>query len=59
MLDKEKWVSVGKGALIAAVGAALAYLSQWATSADLGQFGPLLAAILAVLVNAFRKAFTN
>lgn len=53
-------VSVGKGALVAALGAAIAYVAAYVNSpegsADLGVWGPLAAAGLAVAVNALRKA---
>lgn len=38
-MDTERLKSVGKGALVAAAGAALAYLTTWATGADLGAWG--------------------
>ncbi len=59
---KAKLWSVAKGAMIAAAGAALAYGAQAAstlgTSADLGVYGPVVAALLAVAVNALRQAMT-
>ena len=55
-LDKDKLISVAKGAGIAAAGAVLTYLSQWASGADFGAAGPVVAAVLAVLVNVVRKA---
>lgn len=51
----EKAKSVLKGAAIAAVGAILTYLSQYVSGADLGQWGPIVAALLAVAANAVRK----
>lgn len=53
MSDEVK--SVLKGAAIAAIGAVLTYASQWATGQDFGVYGPMVAAVLAVATNAFRK----
>jgi hypothetical protein len=50
------FLSVLKGAAVAGVGAALAYVYQYVTATDLGQFGPLVAAALAVAANVVRKA---
>lgn len=57
-LTNEKNASILKGALIAAAGAALTYAGQWASNTDLGVWGPLVAAGLAVAVNALRKYAT-
>jgi len=54
-MNKDKIISVLKGAGIAATGAVLTYLSQWATSTDFGAAGPVVAAVLAVAVNLVRK----
>lgn len=54
-LKNTEWISVAKGAGIAAAGAALAYLSQWTTGQDFGVLGPVIAAVLSVAVNAVRK----
>lgn len=51
----ESTKSVLKGAGIAAIGAVLTYASQWATGQDFGQFQPVIAALLAVAANIFRK----
>lgn len=58
-LTKDKLISVGKGALIAAVGAALTYATQWVSGEDFGQMTPLIVAGLSVLTNAIRKAATG
>jgi len=55
-MDKNKLISVAKGAGIAAAGAVLTYVSQWASGADFGSAGPVVAAVLAILVNVLRKA---
>lgn len=54
-MNKEKLVSVFKGALIAAAGAALTYVTEFVSGTDFGSFGPIVAAGLAVLVNLLRK----
>lgn len=57
-MSKEAIISILKGAGIAAGGAALTYLSQWATNADFGALTPMVVAGLSVLVNLLRKAST-
>ena len=52
----EQFVSVLKGAGIAAAGAGLTYLTQYATGADFGMFGPAVVAGLSVLANILRKS---
>lgn len=54
-MNYNKWKSVAKGAAIAAVGAALTYLTQWITNADLGAATPMVVALLSVLTNLVRK----
>lgn len=52
-LDDLKKVAIG--AAIAAAGAILAYLTEWLSGQDLGEWGPLVGAVLAVLTNFLRK----
>ena len=52
-------IAMGKGLLIAAGGAALTYISEWASGANFGILTPLITAGLAVVVNAFRKWVTD
>lgn len=52
---QEKLLSVLKGAGIAAAGAVLAYVSQWASGQDFGPYMPMVVAALSVLANAVRK----
>ena len=52
-------LKMGKGLLIAAGGAALTYVSEWASGADFGILAPLITAGLAVVINAFRKWVTD
>lgn len=58
-LDQRDAKKVLKGAAIAGAGAALAYLTQWATNTDLGEMAPLVTAALAVLANVLRKYLTR
>lgn len=55
MALQQEFVSILKGAALAAGGALLVYLIEWAASAESGPYGPLLAAILAVALNVLRK----
>lgn len=55
LLSKEKWMSIGKGLLIAIGGAALTYLTQLTTDIDFGELTPLVVAVLSVAINYFRK----
>lgn len=54
-LDKESLIKTGKGALIAGGGVALMYILQWLSSADYGQWTPLITGLLAVIINSFRE----
>lgn len=54
-MNNEKWISVIKGAGIAAAGAGLTYLTESMASVDFGSSGPIVAGLLAVMVNFVRK----
>ena len=54
-LTYNDWASVGKGALIAVAGAVLTYASEHLSAKDYGIYGPMVAALLAIVVNYFRK----
>lgn len=54
-MNKESLLSLAKGAGLAGGGAALTYVAQWAASTDLGIYGPAVAALSAVGINALRK----
>jgi len=54
-MDTKEWASIGKGLLIAAVGAGLTYLTQWISGADFGDYTPMIVAALSVLTNLVRK----
>jgi len=58
-LDKSEWISVGKGLLIAVVGAGLTYTAQWISGTDFGDWTPLIVAGFAVITNLFRKWSTK
>lgn len=53
-MNKEKWMKVGKGALIAMGGALAAYIPEAISMVDWGTWTPLVAALGAILVNAIR-----
>ena len=55
MIDKEKLIKIGKGALIAGAGAVLTYLVEAIPQVDFGQYTPVVVAVFSVLVNAVRK----
>ena len=55
MMTKESALKVAKGAGIAAAGAALTYAIEAAPGLDLGQWTPIVVALLSVAVNALRK----
>jgi hypothetical protein len=55
-VDRDKLISILKGAAIAAAGAAVAVVANAATSGALGPlWSPVLGAVASVLVNALRK----
>lgn len=61
MLDRLKnmeWAKVLKGGLIAAAGALLAYVAQWATSQDFGVLAPIITAGLSFAIQFVRKLAT-
>lgn len=58
-MSKDDILSILKGAGIAAVGAALTFLTQWASGTDFGPWTPLVVAALSVLANVLRKLSTN
>jgi hypothetical protein len=56
LLDKEKWISIGKGLLIALGAAAATYLATLSTQMDFGPFTPMIVAGFSVAINYIRKA---
>lgn len=59
MWNNEKTIKVLKGAGLAAAGAAVAYLAGYLGQLDLGAYGPAVAAVAAVVVNAIRQALAE
>jgi cytochrome bd-type quinol oxidase subunit 2 len=53
-MSKEKWIKVGKGALIALGGALVAYIPQAIEMIDWGQWLPLVVALSSIIINAIR-----
>ena len=47
------------GTLVAAAGAALTYVTEWATATDFGIYTPMVVAGLSVLTNIARKYLFN
>jgi len=58
-LSKKDFSKLGCGLGVACAGAALTYLSEWATTTDFGEYTPLVVCALSVLVNTLRKWMTN
>ena len=56
LLSREKWVKVGKGAFLAAIGAVLTYLIDALPGFDIPpQYLPLIAGALSAIANYVRK----
>lgn len=58
-LNKKDLIKVGEGALIAMSGAGLTYLSSVVGQMDFGEWTPLVVATFSVLMNLFKKFFTD
>ena len=54
-LTKTDLTKVGKGVLVAIVGATLTYLTEWAANTDFGSYTPVIVAALSILTNIVRK----
>ena len=54
-INKEDLTKLGKGLLIAVLGAALTYGSEWMAGADFGSWTPFVVAGWSVAVNFLRK----
>lgn len=54
-LTREKSISIGKGALIAGLGAILTYLTAELANLDFGELTPLVVMVWSIAVNAIRK----
>jgi hypothetical protein len=58
-LCKEDMLKVGKGALIAVLGALLTYISSEITSVNFGELTPIVVAGWSILANLGRKWIVN
>ena len=58
-LNKAELIKVGKGALIAGLGALLAFVGQYLSGVDWGQWTFVSVALGAILVNWARLFFTD
>lgn len=55
LLSKEDWLKIGKGALVAIVGALLTYFTTYFSGANFGQYTPIVVAVWSVIANICRK----
>lgn len=55
-MSKEDIIKILKGSGVAGIGAALTYLTQWASGSDFGMWTPLIVAALSILANVLRKS---
>jgi hypothetical protein len=55
LLIKDTWISIAKGAGLAATGAAATYLLIYFTALDWGAWTPIATALFAVIANILRK----
>mgnify|MGYP001567157962 CR=1 FL=1 len=58
-LNKADLKKIGKGAIVAMLGAGLIYFADIVKDIDFGQYGPVVAAIAAILINTARKFLGN
>ena len=54
-LTKSDLLSLGKGLVIALIGAALTYFTGWITGHDFGAYTPLIVALWGTVANVIRK----
>jgi hypothetical protein len=54
-INKDDLTAIGKGALIAAGGALLTYITSYVTSTDFGQWTPVIVSVWSIIVNVSRK----
>ena len=59
LLIKDTWISIGKGAGLAATGAAATYILAYMSGLDWGPWAPTAAATFAVAANMLRKFGLN
>lgn len=53
-MTQEKWLKIGKGALIAMAGALVVYIPEAVSSVEWGTWTPFVVAVASILVNALR-----
>jgi hypothetical protein len=58
-LNKEDFKKIGKGAIIAVVGALMTYLTQVITTIDFGAYTPIVVAFWGIVVNTVDKYLRN
>jgi len=58
-VKKDDLIKIGKGTLIAAIGAALTYLTEIIPSVNLGEYTPVVVAGFSILTNLIRKWMTK
>lgn len=58
-LNSIDWKNIAKGALIAAAGALLTYLTEVVASVDFGDLTPVVVSGWSIAVNIFRKYLTG
>jgi len=58
-LESEGLKKIGKGAIIAVIGALVPFLITISTSYDFGEWGPIVGAVCAILANYLRKRFLS
>lgn len=57
--NKEDLKKIGKGALIAVIGALLTYLTKVVTETDFGAFTPVIMAFWSIVANMVKKWLSN
>jgi len=57
--DKDTFIKIGKGALIAGAGALVYYILTAMLALDYGIYTPIMVAVLSILVNAIKEYKTG
>ena len=58
-MTRENWISIVKGAGLAAAGAALTYIGSLSTDTNFGQASVIVSAAISVILNIVRKYMTD
>ena len=53
---RQDLISLGKGLLIALIGATLTYLASYVSNTNFGVYTPIVVAVFSVVANAVRKS---